>query len=182
MHTRFNKELRNLESPAIPDVSWELKRLMGADLERLSQSLEQHIIISGNSIDGNASDYYKCLPTAREHNDNRCCDNEKHCNDMPVSDQDRVVQAIFAEHRHYAFELPGGEGILGEDVVVQCHMDQSVPGLSTAWAKSKQEASILGTGPSYKLYMWQHVALESPARFLASFGGTDRPWIIGSVI
>jgi hypothetical protein len=47
---------------------------------------------------------------------------------MVASDQDRIVQAIFAEHRHYAFELLVGESILVENVVVQHLMDKSIAG------------------------------------------------------
>jgi hypothetical protein len=169
-------------SPVLPNVSWRLSRLTDKNLEDLSQDLEPHIMISGNSINGNAADYYSRLPSAHIHRDDQCCDNEKHCNDMLAADHDRVVQAIFAEHRHYAFELSGEESVLSEDVVVQRLMDESIPGMSAVWAKSRQEASELGTGPSYRLYMWQHVALESPARFLARAEGSDRPWIISSVV
>jgi hypothetical protein len=139
-------------------------------------------MISGSSIDGTAADYFGRLSSAYIHRDDQCCDNEQHCSDMVASDQDRIVQAIFAEHRHYAFELLGGESILDENVVVQRLMDKSIAGLSAHWARSKQEAARLGTGPSYKLYMWQHVALESPARFMARVEGVDRPWIISSAV
>lgn len=179
-HTNGNDNGRNNESPAVSNISWQLTRLVGEDLRHLSRSLEPHIMIGGNSIDGDASDYYNRLPSAYAHRDDQCCDNEKHCNEMLASDQDRVAQAIFADHRHYAFELPGGESDLGENVAVQRLMDESIPGMSAAWTKSKQEAAHLGTGPSYKLYMWQHVALESPARFLARVEGSNRPWIISS--
>ena len=159
---------------------WQLTRLAGKGLQRLYRCLEPHIIISGTSIDGDTSDYLNRLPSAYAHDDHGCCDNEKHCSDMLSSDQDRVVQAIFAEHRHYAFELHGGEALLGEDIVVRRLMDESIPGLSAAWEASKQETMHLGTGSSMKLYMWQHVALESPARFLAHVGKPDRPWIMSA--
>jgi hypothetical protein len=76
----------------------------------------------------------------------------------------------------------GEEGVLGEDAVVQRLMDKSIPGLLAMWAQSRQEAPHLGTGLSCKLYVWQHVALESPARFLARVEGSDRSWIISSAV
>ncbi|KAJ4370064.1 hypothetical protein N0V86_008799 [Didymella sp. IMI 355093] len=130
-------------SSVLPNISWQLSRLTNRNLKYLSQDLEPHIMVSGNSINGNAADYYSRLPSAHTHRDDQCCDNEKHCNDMLAADHDRIIQAIFAEHRHYAFELSGEEGVMSEDVVVQRLMDKGIPEMSTVWAKSKQEASEL---------------------------------------
>lgn len=163
--------------PVHSSISWSLTRLSGTELHQLRQCLDPYIMVSGNSIDGNATDYVRRLPTAHTHIDETCSDNEDHCSAMLKSDQDQVVQAIFAEHRHYAFALSGSEAILGEDLVVQCLMDKCVPGLSAAWQKSRGEAAQLGTGSSYDLYMWQHVVLETPAHFLARVEGSDRPAI-----
>lgn len=182
MHATHDSHDDDLKSSLRPSISWHLSRLAGKDLVPLHRCFEPHVMISANSIDGDMTDYLSRLPAAYAHADSQCHDNEKHCNAMLSSDQDRVVQAIFAEHRHYAFELPGGEALLGEHVVVQRLMDQSIPGLSAAWERSKMEAVHLGTGSSYKLCMWQHVALESPARFLARVEGSDRPWIINSAV
>ncbi|KAF3009739.1 hypothetical protein E8E13_009287 [Curvularia kusanoi] len=161
-------------------ISWHLTHMTGQELAQFRQCSEPHIVISANSIDGNTSDYLNNLPLAHEHSDDCCSDNKDHCQAMLQSDQDRVVQAIFAEHRHYAFGLSGDEATLGDDIVVQCLMDRYVPGLSNAWQKSKAEAEQLGTGSSHKLCMWQHVFLETPARFLARIEGSDRPWILQS--
>lgn len=139
-------------------------------------------MVSGNSVDGDVGDYYNRLPNALLHGDDQCCDNARHCDEMLASDQDQVIQAIFAQHRHYAFELLGEEATLSEDNVVQHIMEKSIKGLSAAWAKSKEEAAYLGTGSSYKLYMWQHVSLESPARYLARVEGSKRPWIISAAV
>ncbi|KZM20713.1 hypothetical protein ST47_g8139 [Ascochyta rabiei] len=166
----------------LPNISWELTRLNGREFSHLGQCLEPHFMISANSIDGNSSDYLARLPSAHRHSENNCDDNERHCSDMLESDQDRVVQAIFAEHRHYAFELSGEEGNLGEGQVVSHLMDAKVTGLSAAWEKSRKDSVALGTGSSLKLCMWQHVALESPARFLARVEGCDRPWVISDPI
>jgi len=181
-HIERNNDPHKIDTSVLPEISWQLKRLMGNDLEDLSRSTVPHIMVSGNSIDGTAADYYRRLSSACIHRDDQCCDNEQRCSDMLASDQDRVVQAIFAEHRHYAFELPCAEGILGEDTVVQCLMDKNMPGWSALWARSKQEAANLGTGSSYKLYMWHYVALESPARFVAHVQRSDKPWIISYAV
>jgi hypothetical protein len=165
-----------------PTMSWCLKHLTGSELYELHHCSDPHIMVSGNSINGHASDYLTRLPISEYHADDGCSDNENHCNDMLQCDQDRVVQAIFAGHRHYAFKLSGDEGTLGEDVLVQFLMDRFIPGLSTAWLKSKAEAEQLGTGSSYKLYMWQHVILESPARFLARVEGSNRPHIMNNAL
>lgn len=180
MKIECNNGPQKLDASVLPRISWQLSPLTGQHFVYLSRSMKPHIMISGNSIDGNANDYYSRLASAYLHRDDQCCDNERHCTDMLASDQDQVVQAIFAEHRHYAFELLSGETILGEDIVVQRLMDKSISGLSARWARSKHEAVNLGTGPSYKLYMWQHVALESPARFMARVHASDRPWLISS--
>lgn len=165
-----------------PTISWSLTHLTGPELHQLHQCLDPHIIVSGNSINGDASDYLTRLPISEYHTDDGCSDNKDHCENMVQSDQDRVVQAIFAGHRHYAFKLSGDEGTLGEEVLVQFLMDKYIPGLSTAWQKSKTEAEQLGTGSSYKLYMWQHVILESPARFLARVEGSNRPRIMNNAL
>ena len=165
-----------------PTISWCLEHLTGPELDQLRQCLDPHIVISGNSIDGDASDYLARLPTSKHHADDSCSDNKDHCNGMLQCDQDRIVQAIFAGHRHYAFKLSGDEDTLGEDVLVQFLMDKFIPGLSTAWRNSKAEAEQLGTGSSYKLYMWQHVILESPARFLARVEGSNRLRIMNNAL
>ena len=165
-----------------PTISWGLQHLTGSELDQLRQCSEPHIMISGNSVDGDASEYLARLPTSKHHADDSCSDNEAHCNNMLQCDQDRVVQSIFAGHRHYAFKLSGDEGTLGEEVLVQFLMDKFIPGLSTAWQKSKAEAEQLGTGSSHKLYMWQHVFLESPARFLARVEGLDTPRIMNTAL
>lgn len=175
MHTERDNDSHKINAFVLPKVSWQLKWLKGKDLEQLSHFMDLHVTISGNSIDGTAADYYSRLSSAHIHRNDQCCDNERHCSDMLASDQDRVVQAIFAEHRHYAFELPGEEAVLGEDAVVQRFLEKSVPVLSALWATSKQEAARLGTDPSYKLCMWQHVTLESPARFMARVEEYNRP-------
>lgn len=83
-----------------PTMSWCLKHLTGPELDQLRQCLDPHIMISGNSIDGDGSDYLDRLPVSEFHVDDGCSDNKDHCEDMLHSDQDRVVQAIFAGHRH----------------------------------------------------------------------------------
>lgn len=144
--------------------------------------MEPHIFVGANSLDGNTSDYLSQLPSAHRHTNRKCVDNEMHCTDMLGSDQDRVVQAIFADHRHYAFELSGEEALLGEGPVVRGLMDTAIPWLSALWETSKSETVYLGTGSSLKLCMWQHVALELPSRFLMRVEGSDRPWVISDPI
>lgn len=101
---------------------------------------------------------------------------------MLASDQDRLAQAIFADHRHYSFELAGKEGELGEAKVIQLVMDELAPGLYEQWRASKQEAGELGIASSLRLFMWQHMVLESPARFLRLLEGMDRPWVVDAPV
>lgn len=166
IHIEQRNNRWQLDTFVLSNTSWQLERLASEDLHHLSYSTKPHIMISGNNIDGTATDKYGRVSSAYIHRDDRCCDNEQHCSDMLASDPDRVVQAIFTEHRHYAFDLSGEEGGLGTDTVVQGLMDKTVPGLSASLARSKQEAANLGMALSYKLYMWQYVALESPYAFL----------------
>ena len=105
--------------PVQPEISWHLDRLSGIGLDHLRRCSDPYIIASGNSVNGSASEYFSRLSTAQLHNCDECDDNEEHCAAMLASDQDRVVQAIFAEHRHYAFGLADSEALLGEEVVVQ---------------------------------------------------------------
>jgi hypothetical protein len=61
-------------------------------------------------------------------------------------------------------------------------MDDVAPRLSNRLQASKEEARELGTGPSMKLFMWQHVALEAPGRFLQLMDEVDRPILIGAPV
>lgn len=164
------------------NISWELSHMCGRDLADLHKSLSPHIVICGNSLNGNTADYLDRLPNARLHEDEGCRDNRQHCKDLLASDQDEVVLSIFADHRHYAFELNGEEGKIGEEEVVHQIMDKVAPELSHQWRTSKEKAEVLGTGNSLKLFMWQHVSLESPARFLRLVGGLDRPKLISAPV
>lgn len=156
--------------------------ITGAELEELRRSSRPHIIISGNSLDGETAEYMKRLPTTRLHDDDTCEDNVQHCKDLLASDQDRNVLAIFADHRHYGFALSGEEGQRGEDSVVHGIMDDAAPGLSQQLRVSKEEARELGTGPTMKLFMWQHVVVESPGRYLQLLDEHDRPVLVGAPV
>ncbi|KAH8706936.1 hypothetical protein GQ44DRAFT_629403 [Phaeosphaeriaceae sp. PMI808] len=136
---------------------------------------------ASGTIAGETEQYLERLST-RMHNDDCCANNIEHCNTMLAADQDRVTLALFADHKHYAFPLSGEEANVHEDDVVKRVMDEVIPGLSQQWRASKDEARILGTGPSLRTFMWQHVALESPARFLRLLDKTDRPIILGAPV
>lgn len=84
-----------------------------------------------------------------------------------AADMDRIALAIFAEHRHYAFKLAGGEEARGEQEVVGAFMDDMEPGLRERHQRTKDEALELGTGFSLKTLMWQHVVLETVGRAAA---------------
>ena len=176
------KPRQSLESVIRENICWDLTRITGTELEKLHQSRRPHIIISGNSLDGETSDYMDRLPTTRLHDDPTCKDNMRHCKELLASDQDRNVLAIFADHRHYGFALSGEESEQGEEAVVHNIMDAVAPGLSEQLRASKGEARELGTGPSMKLFMWQHVVLESPGRYLQLLDQFDRPVILGAPI
>lgn len=103
---------------------WQLSRVAGKELQRLHRCLEPQIIISADSFDGDTSNYLNHLPSAFAHSDGMCGDNDKHRKSLLSSDQDRVAQAIFAEHRQYTFELPEDVVSLDEDIVVRCYMDE----------------------------------------------------------
>jgi hypothetical protein len=171
-----------MESVIRENISWDLTHVTGAELDDLRQSSRPHIVISGNSIDGETTEYMARLPTTRLHDDDTCEDNAQHCRDLLASDQDRNVLAIFADHRHYGFALSGEEEKQGEDAVVHSIMNEAAPGLSQQLQASKAEARELGTGPSLKLFMWQHVVLESPGRFLQLLDEHDRPIVVGAPI
>ncbi|KAH7350328.1 hypothetical protein BKA66DRAFT_516482 [Pyrenochaeta sp. MPI-SDFR-AT-0127] len=172
----------NIESVIRENICWDLSQVTDAALDELHQSCRPHLVICGNSLDGETAEYLERLPTARLHKDDNCEDNVQHCRDLLASDQDRNVLAIFADHRHYAFPLTGEEGSLGEDTVIYGIMDDVAPGLSKQLQASKEEARELGTGPSMKLFMWQHVALEAPGRFLHLLHKADRPILIGAPV
>ncbi|KAH4133223.1 hypothetical protein HBH98_189770 [Parastagonospora nodorum] len=176
------KHRQNMESVIRENISWDLTHVTGAELDDLRQSSRPHIVISGNSIDGETAEYMARLPTTRLHDDDTCEDNAQHCKDLLASDQDRNVLAIFADHRHYGFALSGEEEKQGEDAVVHSIMDEAAPGLSQQLQASKAEARELGTGPSLKLFMWQHVVLESPGRFLQLLDKHDRPIVVGAPV
>lgn len=170
------------ESVIRENIRWDLTHVTGAALDDLHQSHLPHIVISGNSIDGETADYMERLPTTKLHDDVNCRDNMEHCEALLKSDQDRNVLAIFADHRHYGFTLSGEEGKRGEEAVVHDIMDDLAPGLSKQLRASKEEARELGTGQSMKLFMWQHVVLESPGRYLHLMDNFDRPVILGAPI
>ncbi|EAT79371.2 hypothetical protein SNOG_13044 [Parastagonospora nodorum SN15] len=178
----YVKHRQNMESVIRENISWDLTHVTGAELDDLRQSSRPHIVISGNSIDGETAEYMARLPTTRLHDDDTCEDNAQHCKDLLASDQDRNVLAIFADHRHYGFALSGEEEKQGEDAVVHSIMDEAAPGLSQQLQASKAEARELGTGPSLKLFMWQHVVLESPGRFLQLLDKHDRPIVVGAPV
>lgn len=159
-----------------------MNQVTGVELDELRQSCRPHIVICGNSLHGETSEYLERLPTVKLHQDGSCEDNLQHCKALLASDQDRNVLSIFADHRHYAFPLTGEEGEKGEEAVMHAIMDDVAPGLSKQMQASKDEARDLGTGPSMKLFMWQHVVLESPGRFLHLLDGLDRPLLIGAPI
>ncbi|KAF2646817.1 hypothetical protein P280DRAFT_441214 [Massarina eburnea CBS 473.64] len=172
----------NVESVIRENICWDLSQVTDAELDELRQSCRPHIVVCGNSLDGETAEYLERLPTIKLHRDDKCEDNMKHCKDLLASDQDRNVLAIFADHRHYAFPLPGEEGQQGEDTVISGIMDDVAPGLSKQLQASKEEARELGTGPSMKLFMWQHVALEAPGRFLKLLDEVDRPILVGAPV
>lgn len=166
----------NHGSAVCPRITWQVKRLAGKELLRLQRCLEPHIIISGNSINRDVPDCLSQLRAVDLHDDGQCSDNEHHCNSMLSTDQELVVQAMFAKRRHYAFELCGEEGRLGENLTVQRLMDEFVPGLSAKWEASRQGATKMEMGLGMMPFEWQHVALESPARFLLPIGNLDISW------
>lgn len=170
------------ESVIRPHISWNLAYVHGEELTQLRESSRPHVYICGNSIAGETEQYLERLPAARTHNDDYCADNIEHCNIMTAADQDRITLALFADHKHYAFPLSGEEARVHENDVVKRVMDEVIPGLSQQWRVSKDEVHALGTGPSLRTCMWQHVALESPARFLRLLGKTDRPIILGAPV
>jgi hypothetical protein len=176
------KHRQNVESVIRDNICWDLTHVTGVELDELRQSSRPHIVISGNSLDGETAEYMERLPTTRLHTDENCEDNMQHCKELLASDQDRNVLAIFADHRHYGFALSGKEGEQGEDAVVHGIMDDVAPGLSKQLQASKEEARELGTGPSMKLFMWQHVILESPGRYLQLLDEFDRPIVVGAPI
>lgn len=176
------KSPQSLNSVIRENICWDLTHVTGTELDELRQSRLPHIVISGNSLDGETSDYMDRLPTTRLHADSTCEDNMQHCKALLASDQDRNVLAIFADHRHYGFALSGEENKQGEESVVHDIMDSMAPGLSEQLRRSKNEARVLGTGPSMKLFMWQHVVLESPGRYLQLLDQFDRPVILGAPI
>ncbi|KAF2677136.1 hypothetical protein K458DRAFT_447123 [Lentithecium fluviatile CBS 122367] len=169
---------QNMESVIRENICWDLSQVTDAELDELRQSCRPHIVVCGNSLDGETAEYLERLPTTKLHMDDNCEENMQHCKDLLASDQDRNVLAIFADHRHYAFPLLGEEGKQGEDAVIYGIMDDVAPGLSKQLQASKGEARELGTGPSMKLFMWQHVALEAPGRFLQLLDEVDRPILV----
>ncbi|KAH8722518.1 hypothetical protein GQ44DRAFT_751307 [Phaeosphaeriaceae sp. PMI808] len=173
---------QNVESIIRENICWDLNQVTDTELDELRQSSRPHIIVCGNSLDGETAEYLERLPTAKIHKDNNCEENKQHCKNLLASDQDRNVLAIFADHRHYAFPLPSEEGKQGEDAVIYGIMDDVAPGLSKQLQASKKEARELGTGPSMKLFMWQHVALETPGRFLQLLEEDDRPILVGAPV
>lgn len=173
---------QNMDSVIRNNISWDLAQVTGIELDEFRQSSRPHIVICGNSLNGETTDYLKRLPLTRLHEDDHCDDNIQHCKDILSSNQDRNVLAIFADHRHYAFALPGEEGNHGEEAVIHSLMDDIAPGLSKQLQASKEEARELGTGPSLKLFMWQHVALEAPGRFLSLLDQVNRPILIGAPV
>lgn len=128
---------------------------------------EPHVVISGNSLDGTYAEYMKLKSPAQVHQDAQCSDNLEHCRVLMAADMDRIALAIFAEHRHYAFKLAGGEEARGEQEVVGAFMDDMEPGLRERHQRTKDEALELGTGFSLKTLMWQHVVLETVGRAAA---------------
>lgn len=125
----------------------------------------------GNSLDGTFSDYMNRFQGTCEHS-GPCKDNHKHIEEFLASDQDRLSLAIFADHPHYAFPLgPKEEAEGGEIAVVAATMGRVIPGLESQWQKAKNEIITLGAGESLKMFMWQHVLLESGSRVMRMLSG-----------
>nr|KMM67742.1 hypothetical protein CPAG_04075 [Coccidioides posadasii RMSCC 3488] len=153
------------ENPGSP-VRWQLTKVTAKELLS-STNVEPHIVISGNSLNGTYDDYMRIKSPAHVHDDDQCPDNFEHCQIIKAVNMDRIALAIFAEHKHYSFELTGEDGRIGEAEVVGKFMEEADPWLRGDWEKRKYEAFDLGTGFSLKTIMWQHVVLETVGRAAA---------------
>ncbi|KAF8421185.1 hypothetical protein EV426DRAFT_536704 [Tirmania nivea] len=153
-------------------VHWSLQHIKDANALELSQDPDTpHIVVMGNSLNGSFSDYMNRFQGTCEHTDS-CEDNHTHIEEFLASDQDRLSLAIFADHPHYAFPLVSKEEAEdGEIAVVAAAMEKVVPGLAAQWQKAKNEIVTLGAGQSLKMFMWQHVLLESGSRVIRMLNG-----------
>ncbi|EFW16226.1 hypothetical protein D8B26_006076 [Coccidioides posadasii str. Silveira] len=129
--------------------------------------MEKRFCGLGNSLNGTYDDYMRIKSPAHVHDDDQCPDNFEHCQIIKAVNMDRIALAIFAEHKHYSFELTGEDGRIGEAEVVGKFVEEADPWLRGDWEKRKYEAFDLGTGFSLKTIMWQHVVLETVGRAAA---------------
>lgn len=128
-----------------------------------------HIIVMGNSINGSDEDYRRANTTSQRHDKPDCRHNEEHVLKFLAHDHDRLALSLFAQHRHYAFDLSDRNGedgnALHEHAVVAEHMDRFFPGLAQIWFDSSKEADEMGTaGTSLHMFGWQHIFTETKGR------------------
>lgn len=145
------------------EIVWDVQRTSAEKLIA-SQNLEPHVLIYGNSLDGNIEDYMNVIsgPVSR-HEDLGCVYNEEHCKRFLETSQDAIGLSFMADHKHYAFPLGGDEEGREIEVVAEV-MDDVAPGLSKSWRGHKGNALELGCSGSMKTFMWQHAVLETVGR------------------
>ncbi|ORX94547.1 hypothetical protein BCR34DRAFT_499185 [Clohesyomyces aquaticus] len=173
-------------------VTWKVTKTSLESLIDDSDTIQPHIVIMGNSINGGHNEYMqRFAKKVRVHDsprENPCTDNEMHIQALLAADHDRLALSFFATHKAYAFLVPGanhGNGNENDnDHSETAFVDQGIDmwassagiyasdmsrenatTLKESWRTSKGESDAMGTGAGgMHIFAWQHAFLETKGR------------------
>lgn len=142
------------------------------------ESLRQHqdstgpvIVMMGNSIDGDNSDYTAIALSkgtdctrSRPHKEHHCADNSQHVDKFISSDHGLLAMSFFAAHSQYAFPVKDCNS--DTDVIQRLmeKMRQYSNGVDfhSMWMKLRADTDVFGAGKAnLAIIGWQHVFAES---------------------